>query len=47
MLELAFSFGGKIRAKNAALKDLGKSKESQGKGRKRSRLKKGLLAVMR
>ncbi len=47
MLSLAFSFGGKIRTKSAAIKDLRRSKELAGKGRQRSRPKKGLLAVMR
>ena len=41
MLSLAFSFGGKIRAKSVALKSLRRSKENEGKGRKSSSLKKG------
>ena len=47
MHSLAFSFGGKIRAKHAGLKSLRMSKGNEGKGRQRGRLKKGLLAVMR
>ncbi|GAD04957.1 hypothetical protein PORCRE_654 [Porphyromonas crevioricanis JCM 15906] len=47
MLSLAFSFGGKIRAKSATLKGLVRDKENEGKGRQRSSLRKGLLAVMR
>lgn len=41
MLSLAFSFGGKIRAKRAGLKSLRRSKEIARKGRKSSSLKKG------
>ena len=41
MHSLAFSFGGKVRAKSATLKRLVRDKENEGKGRKSSSMKKG------